>query len=336
MVEWIQDGTHWEQLTAEWGQVLSRSAEDFPFLDDSLQQAWWRHRGGGEWPEESKLRILISRDSDRVRGIAPMFRASGEEEPAYRLIGDHEIMDCLSVLCAPADIPFFCEELCAAMQKLPVEEWRRWELANMFSSSPVIPALVAAAQKRGWPVERISLEECPVIALPATWDEYLATLEKKQRHEIRRKLRRAEAAGPLELRIDMAGDLETEVESFLMLMETDPRKASFLTASMRAQFLALASAAHQKGMLELAFLVVEGQYAAAFFNFVYRNRTWVYNSGFHPKFAALSPGWVLLAKLIQRAIVRGQSAFDFMRGNEDYKFQWGGKPQQQERLIIRR
>ena len=34
-----------------------------------------------------------------------------------------------------------------------------------------------------------------------TWDEYLATLDKKARHEIRRKMRRAEAVGELSIEI---------------------------------------------------------------------------------------------------------------------------------------
>ena len=38
--------------------------------------------------------------------------------------------------------------------------------------------------------------------LPATWDEYLGTLSKKDRHELRRKLRRLESGG---------GDVELKV-----------------------------------------------------------------------------------------------------------------------------
>ena len=39
---------------------------------------------------------------------------------------------------------------------------------------------------------------------------------------------------------------------------------------------------------------------------------------------ALSPGWVLLAQLIQKAIAEGRSPFDFLQGNEDYKHRFGG------------
>ena len=43
---------------------------------------------------------------------------------------------------------------------------------------------------------------CPVVTLPAGgWDDYLATLDKKARHEIRRKLRRAESTGEVTFRL---------------------------------------------------------------------------------------------------------------------------------------
>jgi CelD/BcsL family acetyltransferase involved in cellulose biosynthesis len=89
-------------------------------------------------------------------------------------------------------------------------------------------------------------------------------------------------------------------------------------------------------MLELAFLELGGRKAAAFFNFTFGNRVWVYNSGMDPQYAQYSPGWVLLAMLIRRAIEKGCQAFDFMRGDEPYKFQWGGIGETIVRLVIRR
>ena len=89
-------------------------------------------------------------------------------------------------------------------------------------------------------------------------------------------------------------------------------------------------------MLELAFLELGGRNVAAYFNFISQDRVWVYNSGMDPDFAAFSPGWVLLAGLIRRAIETGCQAFDFLRGDEPYKFQWGGVGEQVLRLTIHR
>jgi CelD/BcsL family acetyltransferase involved in cellulose biosynthesis len=36
-----------------------------------------------------------------------------------------------------------------------------------------------------------------------------------------------------------------------------------------------------------------------------------------------SPGWVLLGHLLKWANENGRDEFDFMRGNEDYKYKFG-------------
>ena len=64
---------------------------------------------------------------------------------------------------------------------------------------------------------------------------------------------------------------------------------------------------------------------------------YLYNSGYDPGVhAALSPGWVLLAHLIERVIESGHRHFDFMRGDEGYKYRFGGKDERVLRLTISR
>ena len=82
----------------------------------------------------------------------------------------------------------------------------------------------------------------------------------------------------------------------------------------------------EAGWLQLTFLPVDGVHCASYFNFDYNRRVWVYNSGLDPsKYSALSPGILLTQYLIQWAIEHQYSVFDFLRGNEDYKYRMGGK-----------
>jgi CelD/BcsL family acetyltransferase involved in cellulose biosynthesis len=68
---------------------------------------------------------------------------------------------------------------------------------------------------------------------------------------------------------------------------------------------------------------VDGQKAAGYLNFDYVNRIWVYNSGLARRFTDLSAGWVLLGYLLQWANEQKRLEFDFMRGDEDYKYRFG-------------
>jgi CelD/BcsL family acetyltransferase involved in cellulose biosynthesis len=193
--------------------------------------------------------------------------------------------------------------------------------------------LQAAAEQRGWKYEQEPLQHCPYIPLPGNWETYLAGIDKKQRHEIRRKMRRAEEYY-LPVRWYIAQDaasLEHEIDGFLDLMACDPNKAKFLTPAMRTQMHAAMQAAFKAGWLQLAIIEVSGVKAAGYLNFDYGDHIWVYNSGLDFRFSELSLGWVLLGYLLQWANEHERTRFDFMRGDEEYKYRFGAV----DRRVIR-
>ncbi|MDL1883917.1 GNAT family N-acetyltransferase, partial [Anaerolineae bacterium CFX8] len=66
--------------------------------------------------------------------------------------------------------------------------------------------------------------------------------------------------------------------------------------------------------------------AATYLNFVYNRHVLVYNSGLLPgEYGHLSPGIVLLAYNIRHAIENNAVVFDFLRGNEVYKYRMGAQ-----------
>ena len=82
---------------------------------------------------------------------------------------------------------------------------------------------------------------------------------------------------------------------------------------------------------------VDGRKAAALFNFEYNGRIWVYNSGLDPDaFGSLSLGVVLTAKAIEHAIENKNKIFDFLRGNETYKYRFGAQDTYIYRETIRK
>jgi CelD/BcsL family acetyltransferase involved in cellulose biosynthesis len=117
--------------------------------------------------------------------------------------------------------------------------------------------------------------------------------------------------------------VETEIDSFISLMEQDQGKAGFLHDSMRAQMRAVIRTAYENGWLWLAFLEADGQRIAAYLNFDYNNKLWGYNAGVNRDFMDLSPGWVLLGHVLQWACENKREEFDFMRGDEEYKYRFG-------------
>jgi len=330
----VRSSQELDALADEWNELLDHSASHVPFLRHEYLSTWWRTLGGGEWTQGDLYVVTGRRPDGSLLGIAPLFFTRNREgEAALMLLGSIEISDYLDVIAAAEDLPVFIQALFDHLASLKTPAWEVLDWYNLLENSPTLAALQVAARQRGWEHQQEVLQHCPYIPLPGDWEAYLAQIDKKQRHEIRRKMRRLENLGAA-VRwyiVDDEGRLENEIDDFLSLMAQDAAKKAFLTDVMRSQMRAAIWAAFGAGWLQLAFLEINGEKAAAYLNFDFANHIWVYNSGLNPKYSALSPGWVLLSYLLRWANEQGRQAFDFMRGAEDYKYRFGGI----DRFVVR-
>jgi len=320
-------------LTAsQWNALLGESICDVPFLRYEYLAAWWATRGGGEWSEEAQLALVTAEADGRLVGIAPLFFATNRENlPALLLLGSIEISDFLDLIVRPGDLDAFLPGLLDHLAGMPCD-WKVLDWHNLLETSPSLPRLQAEAARRGWSCRVEPTYHAPSIPLTGDFETYLGGIDKKQRHEIRRKMRRAEELGGVDWHIVQDGaQLGAGMDAFLDLMAGDPQKAAFLTARMRAQMKAGAGAAFEAGWLQLAFLTIHGEKAAVYLNFDYGGRIWVYNSGIDRRFMDYSPGWVLLGYLLKWSNENRRREFDFLRGDEDYKYRFGGV----DRMLVR-
>ncbi len=315
-------------LTDEWNHLLQKSSSHVPFLTYEYQRAWWETRGGGEWPEDSQLILVAAFQDDRLVGIAPLFHTKNlMGSPALMFVGAIEVSDFLDFIVQPEDLGEFLPGLIDFLITAPgIPQWDLLDLYNLLEGSPTLEILEREAGLRGWKHEQVHLQPAPYIPLPKDYQTYLAGIDKKQRHEIRRKLRNVQQSLAVsDLYITSEADrLEADMEAFIEMMAQDPNKREFLTDRMRQHLHNTARIAFERGWLQLAFFTLDGEKAAANLSFHYQNRLWLYNSGWVWGYREYSPGWVLLAHLIQWAIEHGIEEFDFMRGNEDYKYKFGG------------
>jgi CelD/BcsL family acetyltransferase involved in cellulose biosynthesis len=317
-----------------WNDLLTESVSDSPFLRHEYQSAWWVHRGGGEW-QNAQLVLVSAREEGKLVGIAPLFIAEYEGQRVLLLNGSIEISDYLDVIVPVDDHGRFISGLLDFLASQLTDGWRGLDWYNLPDSSPTLAALKAESARRGWAHHEEMYRPTPRIPLTSDFEEYLSRLDKKQRHEVRRKVRRAEESGRgVRWFISNMQDPDAEIDHFVRLMEDDQNKAGFLTESMRAQVRAIIHAAHTGGWLWLAFLEVDGQRAAAALNFDYRGRLWGYNAGVNRAYMDLSPGWVLLSYIIQWCCENGRTEFDFMRGDEEYKYRLGAVNQYVMRVKV--
>lgn len=325
-----------DALAKEWNELLHRSAADTIFLTLEFQRTWWQCLGEGE------LLILAVRDDDdgKLVGIVPLFATTNSQgQRVLATVGCVDVADYLDFIVAQGLEDVVYAALVDYLADPNALSWDLLNLCNIHQDSPTLDILPALTEARGWTVSTARDDVCPMIQLPGTWEEYVEMLEGKQRREIRRKLRRAggESAQNWYI-VGQEHNLETEVGAFLDLMAASaPDKADFLTPRMRDFFYQLTRVTYDAGWLQLVFLQVGGRNAAAYLNFVYNNRVLVYNSGLDWRtFPKLGAGIILTAHSIRHAIEQGREAFDFMRGDERYKYQFGGRDAEVRRLLVRK
>jgi CelD/BcsL family acetyltransferase involved in cellulose biosynthesis len=315
-----------------WNALVVQSIADTPFSRYEYLSEWWKTLGGGEW-KDAQLVLVSATENDQLIGIAPLFIAEYDGRQALLFVGSIEISDYLDLIVREADLPrfltrlidFLASHIPDALRFNSGQAWSALDWYNLPDCSPTLAALKAESGRRGWNYHEEIYRPTPRIALNGSFEDYLSRIDKKQRHEIRRKMRRAAESGRVRFYIvEKDADIGPELESFFHLMVQDPNKAMFLKDVMRDQMSKSIRIAHEQGYLWLAFLEVDGVNAAASLNFDYRNKLWGYNSGVSRDFMDLSPGWVLLAYTIQWCCENGRAEFDFMRGDEEYKYRFGG------------
>jgi CelD/BcsL family acetyltransferase involved in cellulose biosynthesis len=258
--------------------------------------------------------------------------------------------DYATILAHPGDLPAVAAALVAHLvaatrpgaAELP---WDAVDLRRLRCDDPAADALAAAFRRHemaeGWTLNLEREDVCPVATLPhgGTIDDVLERLGKKERHEIRRKVRRAEAAGDVELAesTDPLADLEGFINLHQRRWGADglfPDTAG--GAQSRVLFRRLFELFGPDGALRLGFLTVGGRRVAAGIHFETADSILYYNAGVDPEARDLSPGVLLVERLVRRALERGKRRLDFLRGNEGYKYEWGGVDEPIQRLLIRR
>lgn len=331
------DTSAFEAVKAEeWHALLNKSATDVIFLTWEWQATWWKHLQPGE------LLLLVYRDTlGELLGIVPLFRTRRTSDViTLSIVGCEEISDYLDVIVQTQHEQAICSHLISFLLAEDAPPWDEIRLCNLRRNSTAYRVLAEEATRVGLSVSVSEQDVCPIISLPKDWNAYLAGLDKKRRHEIRRKIRRAENQAHTRWYIadPSSRDLDEEMEAFITLHRlSDPAKNMFMDDKRPDFFKEVARCLAKRGWLCLSFLEIDNEKAASLLSFNYNDSFQVYNSGYDPhKHANLSPGIVLLSYNIRHAIELGRSTFDFLRGDEEYKFRFGAKPVPVHELLITR
>jgi len=301
-----------DAIYSDWKKLLANSAASAVFSSPEWSKIWWQQFGSG-----SKLYLGTVRQQGKTLGIAPLVL----RDNVASFIGSSDVCDYLDFVVAPGnEESFFCELL----DNLKAEGIIRLELAHLRPDSTVLTSLVKVAPRQAWQVSCSQEDVTVELDLPATWEDYLLLLSGKQRHELKRKLRRLDEEGELDYRHSTDAN-RYDIDTFLRLFRDSRQdKATFLTPQMESFFRAVADAMAEQKLLRLNILELDKKPVAATMCFDYKDTVYLYNSGYEPDYGWLSVGVISKALCIKDSIERNKKLFDFLKGSEAYKYHLGG------------
>ena len=210
--------------------------------------------------------------------------------------------------------------------------WARLTLANLWMSERRRRLFLSAFDELRFVHKDINYVDavtktdnnvCPSIALPSDWDAYLATLSANHRQKIRRWLRKVEASEDYDITPADAQTYARDIDTLLRFWKAKwagrkdgkaeaiiQRNRTMLTRCAENGTLFLPVFRHGERPAAASAILVDPAKKAMLFFIAGRDET----------YEEAPAGYLLHAYSIRLAITQGFATYDFLLGNEPYKY----------------
>jgi len=326
--ELVQTEEEFKKLQSRWDDLLEKSTSSSIFLTWEWLFTWWSH-----YQQKRKLFLVLFWEGKELVGIAPLLQGKegrgGIKVQTLRFLGSDgpACSEFLDLIIAPGYEIKVYQRMVNFLQEYNFA-WDRVVLNPISMEGSHIHHLHRLLSQ-AYLAELEKTIMCPYVKLPTDWSQFLAGLSPSFRQQVRASVRKFEN----QTRIQYIPDAQ-DVFSVCMLVDTlsnlnrqrmeQKGIDSTLKSSSFCRFLSDALEQFQsRGWLGCSLLQKEQQILAIIFNFQYAKKIWYYQAGFLPEYASFRPGTLLFAWTIQEAIEKGFLEYDFLRGEEQYKYRWG-------------
>lgn len=324
----ITDRNGLAAIADSWDGLARLDARDGFFRTYAWYKAWIDHIR----PDAEPFVIVARNAGGEIVGIAPLCRGEYRDLGfrlrslfwAGREVVSGDFLDFLSE-------PRHRQEVIAAMLDFCERNRERWGLlvlGELLDGADSYGALERMAKQGGLSFRRQEERICPYIALPASFDEYLATLGSSTRYHIRRRMRDVEKkGGRVEVHTEpreVAGRLDTLIELHLARWRQENLPGTMGRPGFAAFLREICLHPPAGSSCRLYLLAHEERPVAALMAFQFGESVLYYQAGWEPgsALATLSPAVVLMAHSIRDAIGEGCRYYEFLRGDEAYKGRW--------------
>jgi len=312
-----------ENLAVPWNKLLVQSAANSVFLSWEWLYCWAEtYLDTGR-----RLFIIMVYDEEEIIGIAPWYIDS-KPFSIFRLreiefLGSPDAdSNYLDVIIKKGKEKKVTQRIYDFLFTEGKPAWDCLFLRDIPAGSLFLLHFFEKIKQAGKHAEIYPASFCPATALPASNEDFLSGLSSHHRLQLRRHRKLLEKDGnPVHLSF-VGPESLTALNKFLLFHRdkkgcSDERFYSLLKAFV--------SRCQDKDWVQIDILSADDKPAAALLHFRYGNILHQYimvtDKTIKPK---VSIGNVLIGICIEESIKQGISAYDFLKGTEEFKFSWTG------------
>ena len=316
---------NFSEFSNEWSLLLNSYKDKTVFHTYTWHKVWW-----DTFSNNSDLKLLSIRNSDELIGIAPFMI----KDKSLSFMGDTNLFDYHDVILLHQSNIIY-DNLWKYIQLL---EWDKCVFKSLPNYSGFLN-FFRQIDNKDFEIVICEEDSVPVLNLNNTWEEYLQNLNKKHRHELKRKFRRLNDTNKniRQYFSKNASTIDYELTEFFRLLKlSSPEKSDFLTEEIESFFTKIFKALFKENILRLYFMEIDDTKVAACICFDYNNVYSLYNSGYDTNYSYLSVGLLNKALCIKESLELNYDKFNFLRGSERYKYSLGGMDQKIFQISITR
>lgn len=338
-VKEINSVSEFENLKNEWNELIFKDKNSTIFQTWSWQYIWWKY-----YQKRKKPFILLVYENSQIIGLAPFYIATSYLGLPLKILSflGTTTTDYLNFIILDGFEEKFFNALFEYLSRYH-KQWDIIDLHQISEKSINLPLFSNIVEKNDFELKKIGQEKCLQLPLPEKWEDLLNELPKKMKWNVEYYTRRLKRDYQVELKaIDKMASSRKEIEKMIKVFFDLHQKrwiskkipGSYLIPKFKLFHHEMAQSAFENNWLSLYSLSLDGEIVAVQYGFNFKNKIYFYLSGFDPDWGKFSVSTVLLRQTIIDAIEEGIEVFDFMRGDEEYKYRWQAVPFDNYRFLI--
>jgi CelD/BcsL family acetyltransferase involved in cellulose biosynthesis len=336
----LSQSAEFDALYSQWNELFGISRATV-FQSHEWLRTWWTHF---ETPALRLNIVLFLRDNTLI-GIAPLFIEKHKVFgiPVVRrlqFIG-RGITDYVDLIIRPGYEDVVLAEFTGYLRSHHAE-WDVFDIEDVNESSLCVKLLPDLLNTNGIRTYSYQGNVCPYVDLPATTDLLVTGMDQTTKHEFRRKLKRLQKNyKPYVLLFSRPeDDIERAIRMFALIHGGRWTGLGYPSAfddeKHQAYHVEFSRKFARRGWLRMFFLMVDDEPVSVSYGFNYRKRIYMYQSNAHASDDVMkcSPGSIIRKIAMVGGIEEGMEIFDYLRGDEIYKYkEW--KASETKNYLIR-